>query len=65
MSNPKKNKGPVETFCNAVFVTHDLSTLDQLMRDDYIQHNTDAPGAPYSFFLDISRYSEYTSLANG
>ena len=28
MSNPNKNKKLVETFCNTVFVKHDLSTLD-------------------------------------
>jgi predicted SnoaL-like aldol condensation-catalyzing enzyme len=41
MSIPKKNKKLIETFCDKVFMNHDLSTLDQLMRDDYIQHNPD------------------------
>jgi predicted SnoaL-like aldol condensation-catalyzing enzyme len=49
MSNPKKNKELIETFCNKVFVKHDLSTLDQLMRDDYIQHNPDVPQGKAGF----------------
>ena len=43
INNPKKNKELVEAFCTTVFVKHDLSTLDRLMRDDYIQHNPDVP----------------------
>ncbi len=43
MNNPKKNKKLVQAFCDAIFVNHDLSTLDQFMRDDYIQHNADVP----------------------
>jgi predicted SnoaL-like aldol condensation-catalyzing enzyme len=49
MSNPKKNKKLIETFCNKVFIKHDLSTLDQLMRDDYIQHNPDVPQGKAGF----------------
>ena len=33
------NKETVETFCRDVFVNHDMSHLDEYMRDDYIQHN--------------------------
>ncbi len=33
------NKEIVERFCRDVFVDHDLSYLDEYMRDDYIQHN--------------------------
>jgi predicted SnoaL-like aldol condensation-catalyzing enzyme len=33
------NKKVVETLINTVFINHDLSTLDEIMRDDYIQHN--------------------------
>jgi steroid delta-isomerase-like uncharacterized protein len=39
LSDLKKNKQLVETFCAAAFNSHDLSGLAQLMRDDYIQHN--------------------------
>jgi len=49
MNNPKKNKELVKAFCNTVFVNHDLSTLDQLMRDDYIQHNSDVPQGKAGF----------------
>jgi predicted SnoaL-like aldol condensation-catalyzing enzyme len=49
MSDPKKNKELIETFCNTVFVKHNLSTLDQLMRDDYIQHNPDVPQGKIGF----------------
>lgn len=33
------NKKVVEKLINTVFINHDLSTLDELMRDDYIQNN--------------------------
>jgi predicted SnoaL-like aldol condensation-catalyzing enzyme len=49
MNNPKSNKEIVEAFCTAVFINHDLSTLDQLMRDDYIQHNPDVPQGKAGF----------------
>jgi predicted SnoaL-like aldol condensation-catalyzing enzyme len=49
MNNPTSNKKIVEDFCKAVFVNHDLSTLDQLMRDDYIQHNADVPQGKAGF----------------
>jgi predicted SnoaL-like aldol condensation-catalyzing enzyme len=39
----QKNKELVETFCNVVFIDHDLSDLEQFMREDYIQHNADVP----------------------
>lgn len=39
----------VETFCNDVFVRHDLSRLDEYMRDDYIQHNEDVPQGKAGF----------------
>jgi steroid delta-isomerase-like uncharacterized protein len=35
----ERNKKVVETLINTVFINHDLSTLDELMRDDYIQNN--------------------------
>jgi len=39
----------VETFCNDVFIRHDLSRLDDYMRDDYIQHNEDVPPGKAGF----------------
>ena len=33
----------------AVFINHDLSALDQYMRDDYIQHNCDVPQGKEGF----------------
>jgi predicted SnoaL-like aldol condensation-catalyzing enzyme len=41
MSGGKTNKEVVEAFCETVFVKHDLTMLDECMRDDYIQHNAD------------------------
>jgi predicted ester cyclase len=35
----ERNKKVVERLINAVFINHDLSILDEIMRDDYIQHN--------------------------
>jgi predicted SnoaL-like aldol condensation-catalyzing enzyme len=47
--NIKKNREIVETFCTDVFVNHDLSRLDNYMRDDYIQHNPDVPQGKKGF----------------
>jgi predicted SnoaL-like aldol condensation-catalyzing enzyme len=41
MNTPKQNREVVELFINTVFVKHDFSVLDKIMRDDYIQHNAD------------------------
>lgn len=41
MNDPKRNRALVAAFCAAVFVDHDLTTLDRFLRDDYIQHNPD------------------------
>ena len=41
MGKGKTNREVVEEFCETVFVRHDLSKLDECMRDDYIQHNAD------------------------
>ena len=43
MSSLAKNKQLVETLCKSVFQEHDFSKLDEIMRDDYIQHNEDVP----------------------
>ncbi len=34
-----QNKIIVQKLINSVFINHDLSVLDDIMRDDYIQHN--------------------------
>jgi steroid delta-isomerase-like uncharacterized protein len=39
LQQSERNKKVVETLINTVFINHDLSTLDELMRDDYIQNN--------------------------
>jgi predicted SnoaL-like aldol condensation-catalyzing enzyme len=41
MDTPKSNGAVIELFINTVFVNHDFSVLDRIMRDDYIQHNPD------------------------
>jgi predicted SnoaL-like aldol condensation-catalyzing enzyme len=35
----ERNKKVVERLITTVFINHDLSALDEIMRDDYIQHN--------------------------
>jgi predicted SnoaL-like aldol condensation-catalyzing enzyme len=35
----EQNKKVVEQLINTVFINHDLSILDEIMREDYIQHN--------------------------
>ncbi len=49
MDTREKNKEIVLAFVTAVFVNHDLSVLDQYMRDDYIQHNPDVPQGKEGF----------------
>ena len=49
MSTPEKNKKLVETLCKTVFQKHDFSKLDEIMRDDYIQHNEDVPQGKAGF----------------
>ena len=43
MSTPEENKKLVKTLCKTVFQKHNFSKLDEIMRDDYIQHNEDTP----------------------
>jgi predicted SnoaL-like aldol condensation-catalyzing enzyme len=45
----KSNKEIVAEFSETVFVQHDLTRLDQCMRDDYIQHNPDCPQGKAGF----------------
>ena len=49
MSTPEKNKEVVELLYNMVFRGHDFSRLDEIMRDDYIQHNEDVAGGKEGF----------------
>ena len=49
MSTPANNKKLVETLCMTVFQKHDFSRLDEIMRDDYIQHNEDVPQGKAGF----------------
>lgn len=49
MSTLEKNKKVVETLCKTVFQKHDFSKLDEIMRDDYIQHNVDTPQGKAGF----------------
>jgi len=49
MSTPAHNKKLVETLCMTVFQKHDFSHLDEIMRDDYIQHNEDTPQGKTGF----------------
>jgi predicted SnoaL-like aldol condensation-catalyzing enzyme len=49
MSVQEKNKKLVETLCKTVFQKHDFSKLDEIMRDDYIQHNPDTPQGKAGF----------------
>jgi steroid delta-isomerase-like uncharacterized protein len=49
MSKIDKNKMLVETLCKTVFQNHDFSKLDEIMRDDYIQHNEDVPQGKAGF----------------
>jgi steroid delta-isomerase-like uncharacterized protein len=44
-----RNKSVVEEFISRVFVNHDFSVLDRIMRDDYIQHNPDVAQGKYGF----------------
>jgi steroid delta-isomerase-like uncharacterized protein len=49
MSITENNKKLVETLCKSVFQNHDFSRLDEIMRDDYIQHNEDAAQGKVGF----------------
>jgi predicted SnoaL-like aldol condensation-catalyzing enzyme len=58
VSNIEENKLLVETLCRTVFQNHDFSRLDEIMRDDYIQHNQACPQGKagfVQFFEDIFR----------
>ena len=50
-----QNKDAVSRFYDDVFINHDMSRLDDYMRDDYIQHNPDCPQGKAGFveFFDV------------
>jgi len=48
-SESAKNKDVVSRFYNDVFIQHDMSCIDEYMRDDYIQHNGDCPQGKAGF----------------
>jgi len=56
VSTAEGNKAVVERFCRMAFVEHDLSGLDGVMRDDYIQHNADVPQGKEGFrrFFEVT-----------
>jgi predicted SnoaL-like aldol condensation-catalyzing enzyme len=45
----EQNKDVVSRFYNDVFINHDMSRIDDYMRDDYIQHNDDCPQGKAGF----------------
>ena len=49
MPDLEKNKKAVLTLYETVFRNHDFSRLDEIMRDDYIQHNGDCPQGKAGF----------------
>ena len=55
MTDNRSNKDVVTRFYNDVFIGHDMSRLDEYMRDDYIQHNGDCPQGKAGFveFFDV------------
>ena len=44
-----QNRELIERLINRVFIRHDFSGLDEIMRDDYIQHNSDVPQGKAGF----------------
>ena len=49
MDDSESNKRLVESFVDAVFINHDLTSLDRYMTDGYIQHNPDVPQGKAGF----------------
>lgn len=49
MSDASTNKEVLSRFYEDVFIRHDLSHVDEYMRDDYIQHNPDCPQGKAGF----------------
>jgi len=44
-----RNKDVVSRFYDEVFIRHDMSRIDDYLRDDYIQHNGDCPQGKAGF----------------
>jgi predicted SnoaL-like aldol condensation-catalyzing enzyme len=55
MTDSSSNEDVVMRFYQDVFIRHDMSHLDECMRDDYIQHNQDCPQGKAGFleFFDV------------
>ncbi len=49
MNDGNTSKDVVSRFYNDVFIQHDVSRIDEYMRDDYIQHNADCPQGKAGF----------------
>jgi predicted SnoaL-like aldol condensation-catalyzing enzyme len=49
MADAGANREVVQRFLDDVFVRHDMSRLDEYMRDDYMQHNPDCPQGKAGF----------------
>ena len=49
MADAGTNREVVERFLDDVFVRHDMSRLDEYVRDDYMQHNPDCPQGKAGF----------------
>lgn len=49
MTTQKSNKEIVEEVMSEIFQKHDLSRIDEFMRDDYIQHNPNVPQGKAGF----------------
>jgi steroid delta-isomerase-like uncharacterized protein len=49
MTDRERNRRAVLTLYETVFRKHDFSRLDDIMRDDYIQHNEDCPQGKAGF----------------
>ncbi len=49
MGAMRSNKEIMERVMSEIFQKHDLSNIDELMRDDYIQHNPHVPQGKAGF----------------
>ncbi len=74
MATAAENKEVVSRFYNDVFINHDMSRIDEYMREDYIQHNADCPQGKAGFleFFDVIfnavpdfRYKLHKMVAEG
>jgi len=74
VATAEQNKNVVSRFYNDVFINHDMSRIDEYMREDYIQHNADCPQGKAGFleFFDTIfaavpdfRYKLHNMVAEG